>query len=315
MNQIAGYDIIRKLGTGAGSELYAARDKRGGLFCLKHVVKKHAKDQRFLDQAIMEHQIARKFDHPSLRKSFKVIKQREILRVSQIAVIMELVEGTTLEHQKLPSIAKLIELFGVIAAGLRTMHSGGYVHADIKPNNLMITRDGKVKLIDFGQSCPIGTIKERIQGTPDYIAPEQVKRQAITEQTDVFNLGATLYWLLTNERVPTIMPRRGTADAIRRKERELVKARPPQELNPSVPPALSALVMECVETNPRQRPRRMAEVCERLELAGTQVRRGGGMPPATDRPSEGQSGNPNPTSGLDTPNPLHDTAELTAPER
>ena len=314
MNQIAGYDIIRKLGTGAGSELYAARDKRGGLFCLKHVVKKNPKDQRFLDQAIMEHQIAKKFDHTSLRKSYRVIKQREILRVSEIAVIMELVEGATLEHHKLPSIAKLIELFGIIASGLQTMHREGYVHADIKPNNIMITREGHVKLIDFGQSCPIGTIKERIQGTPDYIAPEQVKRQAITEQTDVFNLGATLYWLLTSERVPTIMPKKGTAEAIRRKERELVKPQTPQELNSAVPPALSALIMECVETDPRQRPKRMTEVCERLELASKQANRDGrpgtgtGVSPAPGKPT-------NPGSTVDVPNPLHDTAELTAPER
>ena len=82
------------------------------------------------------------------------------------------------------------------------MHQMGYVHCDIKPNNILRNDKGEVKVIDFGQSCKIGTVKERIQGTPDYIAPEQVARRPITVQTDVFNLGATLYWALTGKAHP-----------------------------------------------------------------------------------------------------------------
>ena len=295
---IAGYDIIRKLGNGAGSELFAVRDKKGRRFCLKHVVKKTPKDQRFLDQALMEHQIACKFDHDSLRRSYRVIKQREIFRVTEVVVIMELVEGATLETMKLPDMRSLIKICHVAAEGLQTMHKQSFVHADIKPNNIMVTPEGQVKIIDFGQSCPIGTIKQRIQGTPDYIAPEQVKREAITEQTDVFNLGATMYWLLTEQKVPTIMPtKKATSDAIRKKEKELVKSAAPIDLNPDVPPALSSLVMDCVEKSPRDRPPRMDAVIERLEMAYAQLKRDGRA-----------AASPPPGGG--TPSPLHDTADL-----
>ena len=69
----------------------------------------------------------------------------------------------------------------------------------------MVSPDGVVKIIDLGQSCAIGTVKPRIQGTPDYIAPEQVHRRAITPKTDIYNPGATMYAVLTGERVPTAL--------------------------------------------------------------------------------------------------------------
>ena len=298
---IAGYDIIKQLGKGAGSDLYAVRDKKGQRYCLKHVVKKNPKDQRFLDQALMEHQIACQFEHPSLRQSFKVIKQREIFRVTEVIVIMELVEGATLETLRVPDMRALLKICHAAAEGLQTMHKGSFVHADIKPNNIMVTPEGQVKIIDFGQSCAIGTVKQRIQGTPDYIAPEQVKREAITEQTDVFNLGATMYWLLTEQKVPTIMPeRKATSDAIRKKEKELVKSAPPIELNADVPPALSSLVMDCVEKNPRDRPPRMGAVIERLEMAYAQLRR--------DHAKPSEAATTDTTSAANRA--LHDTAEL-----
>ena len=81
--------------------------------------------------------------------------------------------------------------------GLRPLRHQAQQHPAHRPT-------GEVKVIDFGQSCRIGTVKERIQGTPDYIAPEQVARRPITSQTDVFNLGATLYWALTGQDIPTL---------------------------------------------------------------------------------------------------------------
>ena len=73
------------------------------------------------------------------------------------------------------------------------MHAMGYAHCDIKPNNILRNDQGDVKVIDFGQACKIGTIKQRIEGTPDYIAPEQVARRPISAQTDIYNLGALLF--------------------------------------------------------------------------------------------------------------------------
>src|SRR5690606_37158581 len=144
-----------------------------------------------------EHHIARQIDHPSIRKSLRLIKQRDFIRTSEVLVLMELVLGKTLEQDQPKTMLGMCRVIRDVALGLAAMHEHRLVHADIKPNNIMATSDGRIKIIDFGQSCPIGTVKPRIQGTPDYIAPEQVKRGPITPQTDVFNLGATMYWLLT----------------------------------------------------------------------------------------------------------------------
>jgi serine/threonine-protein kinase len=120
-----------------------------------------------------------------------------------------------------------------------------------------------VKVIDFGQSVKIGTIKERIQGTPDFIAPEQVARRPISVQTDIFNLGATLYWCLTQRHIPTLY-------TVNKKGENsfLLHARidTPQDINPKVPVPLSNLVMEMVETKAQKRPADMDQIVTRLEL-------------------------------------------------
>jgi len=140
----------------------------------------------------------------------------------------------------------------------------GYAHCDIKPNNILRNEKGRVKIIDFGQSCKIGTIKERIQGTPDYIAPEQVARRPVTVQTDVFNLGATLYWSLTGRHIPTLytVNKKGENSFLLD-----TRINSPSDLNNKVPAALSNLVMECVATRPQKRPDDMDQVQMRLELA------------------------------------------------
>ncbi len=235
------------------------------------MVKEGSSDQRYLDQATREHEVASLFDSPLLRQSYKLIRQRAVIRVSEVLVLMELVSGRTLETFRWENHAELCQLMLQVARGLGVMHNEGYVHADIKPNNLMVLADKKMKIIDFGQSCPIGTVKERIQGTPDYIAPEQVKRRAITAQTDVFNLGATMYWLLTSRYVPTMLPKGEPGMQI--KSEAVSAATPPIELDPKIPPALSSLVMDCIEASPSNRPDDMVLVASRLEIAQLQSQR------------------------------------------
>lgn len=263
-----GYEVLGTLGYGAKSTIYAVKDKDNHVYALKRVVKEEAKDQRFLDQAILEHEVASKFSSPYIRQSLKLIRNRKMMRVSEVIVLMELVDGATLEQHRPESLEELCRLMQLVAKGLHTMHEAGYVHADIKPKNILVTDKHAVKIIDFGQSCPIGTVKQRIQGTPDYIAPEQVQRKQITPQTDVFNLGATMYWLLTRKHVPTMIPR-GNGESVAKPK----KARPPHELNPEVPTALSSLVMQCVEADPARRPVNMLSIFERLELAVAQFQR------------------------------------------
>ena len=137
-----------------------------------------------------------------------------------------------------------------------------------------------VKIIDFGQSCKIGTVKERIQGTPDFIAPEQVSRRPISVQTDVFNLGATLYWVLTGKHIPTLY-------TVNKKGENsfLLDTRidSPADLNPKVPPAISNLVIECVSTRPQKRPGDMDTVIQRLEL-GKHILTKQAAPPVIEQP-------------------------------
>ncbi len=266
---ILGYEVMATLGHGAGSTIYAVRDRNHHVYALKKVVKQTPSDQRFLDQAVLEHEVASRFNHPVLRRSYKLLRQRKLLRTTQVITLMEMVDGFTLEHFNNTDLVAACRLCQQAASGLAAMHQGGYVHADIKPNNILLTDKQEVKIIDFGQSCSIGTIKERIQGTPDYIAPEQVLRRKISPQTDVFNLGATMYWLLTRQHVPTLIPKSKTTLGIQAPP----ACQPPHELNDQVPPALSSLIMECIKIEPKHRPASMQKVHDRLELAISQLAR------------------------------------------
>jgi len=283
LDEITGYEVLGTLGYGALSTIFAVKDKDDHVYALKRVVKESSKDQRFIDQAIHEHEVASQFNHPALRRSYKLIRNRKLLRVHEVLVLMELVDGAILEQHRPESLTELCQLMQRVAEGLGAMHEAGWVHADIKPKNILVTDRHAVKLIDFGQSCPVGTVKQRIQGTPDYIAPEQVLRHAISPQTDVFNLGATMYWLLTNRHFPTLIPKAESENSLTTPE--TVKS--PAEIDPAVPTALSSLVMHCVKTDPSDRPSSMVAVHERLELAITQISRAGDSgKQATDSPPE-----------------------------
>ncbi|HZK81249.1 MAG TPA: protein kinase, partial [Humisphaera sp.] len=123
------------------------------------------------------------------------------------------------------------------------------VHCDFKPHNVLRCKGDKVKVIDFGQTCKVGFGKNRVQGTPDFIAPEQVKCQAVDEKTDIYSFGASLYWALTGNRVPTYF----TVD---KKDHDVVKFQEfpsPMEVNKAIPADLSKLVMQCLMYSPDRR--------------------------------------------------------------
>ena len=260
------YDVLERLGEGARSTIYAVRDpETGKVFALKHVVRAEQKDIRFIEQMETEFEISKQFNHPNLRKSFDLkINKTMLLKTAEAFLLMELVDGKPLDVRLPSQMIDIVDTFIQAAQGLKAMHAMGYAHCDIKPNNILRNDHGLVKIIDFGQSCKIGTVKERIQGTPDYIAPEQVSRRPISVQTDVFNLGATLYWALLGRHIPTLY-------TVNKKGENsfLLDTRidSPQDLNPRVPPALSNLVMECISTRPAKRPSDMDQVITRLELA------------------------------------------------
>ncbi len=259
---IPDYSILKKLGQGARSQVFQIVDSATGeIFALKRVIRAEDEDMRFLDQAINEHEIAGRFTHPCLRRSFSLRRIRRLFKVVEVQAIMEFVDGIVLDQRRPRPADVTIDLFIKLAEGLGHMHDLGYLHTDIKPNNILLAHDGSIKIIDFGQSCRTGFSKPRIQGTPDYIAPEQVERHRLTRQTDVFNLGATLYWALTGQAYPTVIGKGGQRQDARR--RDLIPS--PHELNSDVPAGLSKLAMDCCHCDPPRRPLGMKGVISRLE--------------------------------------------------
>ena len=259
-----GYRVVDTLGEGAASMIYRVTDPATHQsYALKHVLRKTEKDIRFIDQLEAEFEVASKVRHPALRRCYDLKFNKTMLwKVIDAALIMELFEGEPLELRLPDSVGGVVDVFVTTAQALDSLHAMGYVHCDLKPNNILVGPRGEVKVIDLGQSVKVGTKKTRIQGTPDYIAPEQVKLAAVTIRTDVYNFGATLYWALTRRKLPTLF----TAG---KKDNSFVltdSIPTPSDLNPRVPPGLSQLVMECVRTSPSKRPNDMGAIGKRLEL-------------------------------------------------
>jgi len=261
-----GYDVVSRLGQGAGSVIYVVCDpKSGQLYALKHVVKYGEKSIRFIEQLQNEFEISKFFRSPILRKSIDLKVTKKLLGgPTEAALIMELVDGTPLEQMERLSVPKLLDVLTHTAIGLASLHKLRYVHCDMKPHNIMVCADGKVKLIDFGQACKFGTVKERVQGTPDFISPEQVRLKAVDQQTDIFSFGATLYWALTGQRIPTLYTV-GKEDWHSLKEQQYPS---PTDLNPAVPEPLSKLAMWCTKISRGSRPPDMDMVVAGLEKIG-----------------------------------------------
>ena len=260
---LKGFTIIRRLGTGARTTIYLASDNETKTkIALKHAIFDRPQDSRIFEQIINEYKISKQIEHPYIRKCYKLIKIRKNFKLTQLLLSMELFDGQALEDFKTLSLGDLLLVFRMVATGLNSMHRSGYIHCDIKPNNILINKDGSIRIIDLGQCCKTGTMKSRIQGTPDYIAPEQVHRKRLDERTDIFNLGATMYWALTGKNIPTMIPQ---ADCFPGGARNN-KAVAPHQIYKKIPLGISKLVMDCVKENPSQRPTNMSEIVSRLDL-------------------------------------------------
>ncbi len=269
---VEGMRVLSEVGRGAASVIYLVQDpKSKQIWALKHVQKRSPKEQRFLDQAEMEHKIACSISHESIRKIPKIIKKGSLLNTRELFLVMEFVDGVSLHEERPERMDQLVDVFRQTAHGLAQMHDAGFVHADMKPHNVIVAPDFNgggltAKVIDLGQSCKVGTIKERIQGTPDYIAPEQVRRGQITQKTDIYNFGATMYWVLTGRNIPTAMGLKNDALTNSIDESRIEPPVPVRQINPEVPERLETLVLECVRVRPEDRPANMHVVADRLDL-------------------------------------------------
>jgi serine/threonine protein kinase len=258
------YEVLDFLGEGAGSLIYVvAHPETHQVYAMKYVKRRVEKDSRFFEQLETEYDVSREFTHPVLRRALELRDNKTLFRkATEASLVMELFDGTPIEQHRPEDLLSVLSCFVAVAQGLASLHLMGYLHCDLKPNNILMNHAGEVKVIDFGQACRVGTVKGRIQGTPDFIAPEQVKCQPLSVRTDVFNFGATLYWTLAGRTIPTLY-------TLKRDENSFLvddQITTPQQINPMVPEPLSNLVMECIRTNPMKRPADMLELQRRLEI-------------------------------------------------
>jgi len=264
---VPNYRILGILGSGQGSTLYQAESiQTGDLYTIKHVKVQKPEDTRLVDQMKAEHECGSQLDHPALRKTFELRYIRRRLRIKAAMLFMEYVDGETLwSCRNKCSLTQILEILEQAADGLDAMHRAGYVHADIKPGNILVQSGRRAKLIDFGQSASINHAKPRVQGTPDYMAPEQAARQALDARTDVFGLGATLHRVLTGKPVATEMNRNVDMHSLGRVGMRIEDNLPPslEEL----PAVIAKLIEDSCSPDRDQRPPTMRDFILRCKTA------------------------------------------------
>ena len=256
------YEVLGPLGAGGMGEVYRCRDTRLGRdVALKILPESFARDSDRLHRFEQEARVVAALNDPNILGVFDIGQHN-----SSPFLVSELLEGDTvradLDHGALPQ-RKAIEYAVQIANGLAAAHEKGIVHRDLKPENIFVTRDGRIKLLDFGlaklaQSAgadsdaatltSANTAAGVVMGTASYMAPEQVRGQTADARTDIFGFGAVLYEMLCGSRA---FRRDTPADTMT----AVLKEDPPELSEPArqVSPALDRIVRRCLEKNPEQR--------------------------------------------------------------
>lgn len=255
---IGPFQILGTLGTGAHSKILHIRcSSDGKQYALKVVPLDSKEDRKFLEQAQLEIRVGQMLHHPNLIKIHALDLTRDWLwRVKKAQLLIEYVNGKTLDTAPRQSIPRQVQIFAKIAAGLDHMHRRGVYHADLKPNNILLSRAGDVKIIDYGLAWIKGEAKGRVQGTPEYMAPEQARHGTVNEQSDVYNFGATMYRLVTGRHPPSTVP---SADATINGKTFKALLRPVAELAPQAPKELADLIHRCLEFSAKNRPAKISE--------------------------------------------------------
>lgn len=260
MAGIGSFEIIGELGKGAGSVIYKIKRKSDlKVYALKVVQIKKPDDKKYLVQIEHENKVLSQLDHPYIVKSFGYETTSSWFRVTGARLLLELIDGQPLAEFKVLPINRMVSIFRRTAAAMAYLHQKGIYHADIKPENIMVIGVKEAKIIDFGLSWTKGEERNRVQGTLEFLAPEQANNKKVDAKTDIFNFGATMYRVLTGKPVPNL---RGTQIRAMSKVDEFVK--PLVELVPTIPPELDVLVRHCVRYNPKERPATMNEIADRL---------------------------------------------------
>lgn len=270
------YRVVKALGAGAGSTILQINDTRnGGYYALKVVKRQDADDDIYITQALHEFDVAQKLNHPNILKIHDCRTRRRWFKVDGVELLMDYVDGRTLDELECPERGQLVLMFIYVASALNHMHRRGVYHGDLKPGNIMLSRSGEVKVIDFGTAWIRGEPKNRVQGTLQYMAPEQANDKVVDERTDIYNFGAAMYRMLTGLYANLALP--GEASISYR-----AKPKAPHILNEHIPGTLSEAVMACIEPNPDRRPAGAFEVKHQLVAVAKYM----GLKPADLKGSE-----------------------------
>ena len=153
----------------------------------------------------------------------------------------------------------MVSVFVQVACALQYLHADDLVHADVKPNNILVRRDGRVKVIDFGVMGKAGRRRDRVQGTMDYAAPEQLRHKVCDFKTDIFNFGATMYKVLSGRNFPS------RAFAHRKMKAKKFDVQPPGYYVDGIPKDLDSVVMRACSISREDRPDSVTDVLEPLK--------------------------------------------------
>ncbi|MDE3168263.1 MAG: serine/threonine protein kinase, partial [Acidobacteriota bacterium] len=262
--RISHYEVLDKLGAGGMGEIYRARDTRlGRVVALKALPAQASGDTERRRRFLQEAQAASGLNHPN------IITVHDILGDEQgnEYMVMEFVEGRTL-GDLIPAgglgVAPILRYATGIAGALAAAHAAGIVHRDLKPGNIMVTTDGRVKVLDFGlakvaaapslteatQTLGSGplTVEGSILGTVAYMSPEQAQGKRVDARSDIFSFGALLYEMATGQKAFQGDSALTTLTAILRDE-----VRPVREVAGNVPPELEEIIRRALRKDPGER--------------------------------------------------------------
>ena len=244
------YEILGKIGTGGMADVYKAKDHKLNRFVAVKVLKpEFREDTTFIRKFKSEAQAAAVLTHPNIVNVFDVGDDNGVYYI-----VMELIEGITLKEYiskkgKL-SVKEATSIAIQVSMGLEAAHSHGIVHRDVKPQNIIISMDGKVKVTDFGiaRAASSNTISSNVMGSVHYSSPEQVRGGYSDEKSDIYSLGITMYEMVTGK-----VPFDGdttVAIAIKHLQEEIV---PPSIYTPELPHSLEQIILKCTQKSSERR--------------------------------------------------------------
>jgi serine/threonine-protein kinase len=251
------YEILEKIGTGGMSDVYKAKCHKLNRFVAIKVLKQEfSENTNFVSKFRVEAQAAAGLMHPNIVNVYDVGEEDGIHYI-----VMELVEGITLknyiEKKARLSVKEAISIAIQVSMGIEAAHNSHIIHRDIKPQNIMISREGKVKIADFGiaKAATSNTITSNVMGSVHYTSPEQARGGFSDERSDIYSLGCTMFEMLTG-RVP-FDGETTVAIAIKHIQEEMPS---PREYVSEIPVCVEQIIFKCTQKSPDRRYQSMSEL-------------------------------------------------------